>query len=76
MCHHSASKEVRVPNLLVRDVPKHVVQTLKQRAAHHRWSLQQEKTLEQAAQQAPDAGGRCCRSHSGAACRDRPDLRR
>ena len=42
-----------MPNLLVRDVPEHVVQTLKRRAANHRRSLQQEMLviLEQAAEQ-------------------------
>jgi len=42
-----------VPNLLVRDVPEHMVQTLKRRAADHRRSLQQEmlEILEQATEQ-------------------------
>lgn len=41
-----------VPNLLIRDVPEHVVQTLKLRAAGRRRSLQQEmlEILEQAAE--------------------------
>ena len=42
-----------MPNLLIRDVPEHVVQTLKHRAAGRRRSLQQEmlEILEQAAEQ-------------------------
>ncbi len=31
-----------MPNLLIRDVPDYVVQTLKRRARHHRRSLQHE----------------------------------
>lgn len=44
-----------MPNLLVRDVPAHVVETLKRRAANHRRSLQQEmlEILEQATEQSP-----------------------
>ncbi len=44
-----------MPNLLVRDVPAHVVETLKRRAASHRRSLQQEmlEILEQATEQSP-----------------------
>lgn len=42
-----------MPNLLVRDVPEHVVTLLKSRAAGHRRSLQQEllEILEQAIDQ-------------------------
>jgi plasmid stability protein len=42
-----------MPNLLVRDVPADVVETLKRMAASHRRSLQQEMLdiLEQAAEQ-------------------------
>lgn len=42
-----------MPNLLVRDVPEHVVQTLKRRAASRHRSLQQEMLdiLEHAAEQ-------------------------
>jgi antitoxin FitA len=42
-----------MPNLLVRDVPEHVVETLKLRAANHRRSLQMEmlEILEQASEQ-------------------------
>ncbi|PZS04348.1 MAG: hypothetical protein DLM70_07905 [Chloroflexi bacterium] len=42
-----------VPNLLVRDVPQQVIETLKRRATNHRRSLQQEMLviLEQATEQ-------------------------
>ena len=42
-----------MPNVLIRDVPERVVETLKQRAADRRRSLQQEmlEILEQAAEQ-------------------------
>lgn len=42
-----------MPNLLVRDVPERVVETLKRRAASHHRSLQQEmlQILEQATEQ-------------------------
>lgn len=52
-CYHFASKEGNVPNVLIRDVPERVVETLKQRAANRRRSLQQEmlEILEQAAEQ-------------------------
>lgn len=45
-----------MPNVLVRDVPEHVVNALKRRAVSHRRSLQQEmlEILEQAAER-PDA---------------------
>lgn len=45
-----------MPNLLVRDVPQHVVARLKQRAAQHRRSLQQETLaiLEEAAERSPN----------------------
>lgn len=42
-----------MPNLLVRNVPEHVVESLKRRAADHRRSLQQEmlEILEQVTEQ-------------------------
>ncbi|MGI8827901.1 MAG: FitA-like ribbon-helix-helix domain-containing protein [Chloroflexota bacterium] len=42
-----------MPNLLVRDVPQQVIETLKRRATNHRRSLQQEMLviLEQATEQ-------------------------
>lgn len=44
-----------MPNLLVRDVPEHVAESLKRRAATNRRSLQQEllEILEQATQPGP-----------------------